>query len=119
MTPQNKILLVCGRRSRKWSFPKGHKKSGESYLDCAIRETFEETGVSLYGQNPVSYQKLSVGEYFFFEIEQREIVIQDKREVTEARWKTIDDIRDVYSNVDVSNFLWRMKKGGKGFLSQD
>ena len=112
MTPENKILLVCGRRSRKWSFPKGHKVCGESYLDCAIRETFEETGVNLRGVNPVSYQKLSVGEYYFFEIEEKEIAIRDRREVVDARWMTIDEIRSVYSNVDVSNFLWRMKKGG-------
>lgn len=117
MTPQNKILLVRGRRSRKWSFPKGHKESGEAYLDCAIRETFEETGVNLRGVNPVSYQKLSVGEYYFFEIEEKGIMVNDISEVIEARWMTIDEIRAVYSNVDVSNFLWRMKRSKTFFRS--
>lgn len=110
MTPQNRILLVRGRRSMKWSFPKGHKHSGESYLDCAVRETLEETGIYLEGVDPVSYQKLSVGEYYFFEVDEQETHIRDTREVVEARWMTLDEIRGVYCNVDVNNFLLRIKK---------
>ena len=30
---------------KSWSFPRGKINKGESELDCAIRETFEETGV--------------------------------------------------------------------------
>lgn len=30
-----------------WAFPGGHPDDGESHMDCAIRETFEETGLTL------------------------------------------------------------------------
>lgn len=46
----NKILLVHPTNS-KWkgtfSFPKGHLEKGENFLDAAIRETKEETGVEI------------------------------------------------------------------------
>ena len=99
----------------KWSFPKGHKERGESYIDCAIRETFEETGIDLRCEEAVSYQRLSVGDYYFFEIEEQPITIHDPREILDARWMTISEIKDVYCNVDVSNFLMRMKRDLRAF----
>ena len=111
MTPQNTILLVCGRRSGKWSFPKGHKIRSETYLNCALRETQEETGLDLSESTPVAYHKLSVGEYFFFEMEEEvETDVQDTTEVIEARWVPLQDIADLPCNVDVNNFLSRLTR---------
>ena len=40
------VLLVCDARTGKWGFPKGHREESDvSDLACAIRETFEETGL--------------------------------------------------------------------------
>ena len=42
------ILLVRPfERSDVWGIPKGHLNDGESIIDCAIRETREETGVDV------------------------------------------------------------------------
>jgi len=41
-----KVLLVHIRHGH-WSFPKGHVEEGESELDTAIRETYEETHVKI------------------------------------------------------------------------
>ena len=113
MTPQNNLLLVQGRKSGKWSFPKGHKQSGESYLDCAVRETMEETGVNLSDDVPVSFQRLSVGEYYFFEVEEKALVPEDTDEIVDARWMSIAEIRAAPCNVDVNNFLIRMRRNGR------
>ena len=40
-------LLVRDARSGKWGFPKGHREeSDNSDLACAVRECFEETGLT-------------------------------------------------------------------------
>lgn len=40
-------LLLRGRRSGEWGFPKGHQDPGEDLLTTALRETAEETGIGL------------------------------------------------------------------------
>jgi len=110
MSQYNTVLLVQGRRSMKWSFPKGHKKSYETYLDCAKRETREEAGLDLEQAVPVSHQRLSVGEYYFFEVDETPPTINDKNEIIDARWVHVDDIGYLPCNVDVNNFLLRLKK---------
>ena len=114
MSPQNRILLVRGRRSMKWSFPKGHKEPGESYLSCAVRETYEEAGLDLCMYSPVSHQRLSVGEYYFFEVEEVCPTVGDHREIAEAKWMSLSEIREAPCNVDVNYFLLRMKRGRVG-----
>lgn len=39
-----RILLVKGTDSNSWSFPRGKISKGESDMECALRETAEETG---------------------------------------------------------------------------
>ena len=38
-------VLVVNQRGRSWSLPKGHIEKGESTLDAARREIYEESGV--------------------------------------------------------------------------
>jgi len=59
----------------------------------------------------VAYHRLSVGEYFFFEVEEEfEAVVEDTREVSEARWVALDEIQHLECNVDVNNFLDRLDR---------
>ena len=111
ISPLNTILMVKGKKTGKWSFPKGHRNRSESYLECAIRETREETGLDLFDRRPVAYHRLSVGEYFFFEVEEEfEAVVEDTQEVSEARWVALDEIQHLECNVDVNNFLDRLDR---------
>ncbi|TWU35791.1 dihydroneopterin triphosphate pyrophosphatase [Novipirellula aureliae] len=41
--PQQQFLLL--RHSDRWDLPKGHCEPGESFLETALRETEEETGI--------------------------------------------------------------------------
>ena len=111
ITPYNKLLLVKGAKTGKWSFPKGHKEGSETYLECALRETIEETGVDLKGVKPVAYHRLSVGEYFFFEINvELPLCVEDLAEIEEAKWISLDSLKNMNCNVDVNNFLDRVNK---------
>jgi len=38
-------VLVVNQRGRSWSLPKGHMEKGESVLEAARREIYEESGV--------------------------------------------------------------------------
>jgi len=43
----DRMLLVLGRQSGKWGFPKGHEEQGETEATTAVRELREETGIVL------------------------------------------------------------------------
>lgn len=44
---KNSYLLVYGKKSQKWGFPKGHMEIGETTQQTALREFYEETGYEL------------------------------------------------------------------------
>ena len=64
---QQQYLLVKGRQTGIWSFPKGHSIKGETPLECAKREIREETGLHLK-QEPLRPQRLKGGIYFVFDL---------------------------------------------------
>ena len=43
MNTEDKTIALVLRKQTEYSFPKGHVEEGESLIDCAIRETNEET----------------------------------------------------------------------------
>ena len=54
----NKILLIGAKDDDEkmfWSFPKGHQEDGETDVETALRETFEEVGlnVEIIDQSPI------------------------------------------------------------------
>ena len=113
-TSNMKYLLVRGRSSKKWSFPKGHMEGKESALECALRELLEETGVSLNGKTYVDTVKLSRNsegknsEYFLFRVESEIIaVVNDMNEIIDVGWFSVDEMRYMYCNIDVTNFCMR------------
>lgn len=43
----DKVLLVLQRKSKCWSFPKGHVENNETEIETALREVKEETGIDV------------------------------------------------------------------------
>ena len=106
-SPRNAVLLVRGRTSGKWSFPKGHAYTDEAPIQCARRETFEETGLM-----PSSFSNsrihLSKGTYFLYNVTTESTAHpRDTNEVSAAQWIPIDDIPKYSCNVDVNTFYRR------------
>ena len=112
---EGEVLLVHGRLSKKWSFPKGHCKRGETDLETAERELREETGLELK-EKYSSYHKLKGGSYFVFAVTGRPLAAcRDNREIDQVAWFSINNISQIETNVDVSIFNTLMK--GRSGLS--
>lgn len=104
LTRDQRVLLVKGRHSGKWSFPKGHPNEGEGAFDCARRETLEETGYEM----PPFFDRvvqLSTGMYFLVNTCEFSCQPQDTVEIVDTAWVPVETMRSMPVNIDVSAFL--------------
>ncbi|HCT80447.1 MAG TPA: NUDIX hydrolase [Micromonosporaceae bacterium] len=100
---QGRFLLIKRTDNAVWAFPAGAMEIGESLPECAVRETFEETGLkagratlfafltgpqytftNIYGD---TYQHLS-GSYLLEDVTGE--LSPDPEEATDAGWFTPD-----------------------------
>lgn len=107
---ENEFLLVQGRKTGHWSWPKGHIKFGEKVYDCVKREVFEETGITTL-PIPTGNIKLKVGEYFTYDFKDTHPSLNpvDLNEIMNIGWFSIDEIRNnsYHCNIDVNFFAKR------------
>ena len=104
ISSNQRILLIKGRTSGKWSFPKGHSRQGETELEAASRETYEETGIF----PPLQFDRilhLATGTYFVYSCDEFTPIPLDTKEVVQAKWMDLEEIRSVSVNVDINTFL--------------
>ncbi len=62
------LYLVYRENYKDYSFPKGHIEKGESLIECAIRETEEETKIKPYilDNNPIYIDKYNnINVYYY------------------------------------------------------
>lgn len=111
ISPNNRVLLVKGRKGQMWSFPKGHReRSDRTGLACALRELKEETGISIH-QDYIAYKKYKAGEYYIFPVQEEYRTFPlDTREIEEAQWFTYEEICNLRKNIDVSLFCQHIEK---------
>jgi 8-oxo-dGTP pyrophosphatase MutT (NUDIX family) len=108
------VLLVRGRGSQKWSFPKGHKHRKESSFECAKRELFEETGI-IAPNTYTSYYKMKGGEYFVCNIDTPvSTCINDTNEIDMVQWFPLNELPTTDTNIDVSIFRSHLRKSFVG-----
>ena len=101
----NRHLLVQGRSTGKWSFPKGHPNLNERPIDCAHRELFEETGL----RAPFMYSdlyNLATGSYFKYRVLSEDLCsIKDSQEIMATSWVTPEQMKKMSVNIDVNTYL--------------
>jgi len=98
--------LVQGRHTGKWSFPKGHLQLGETGPECALREIAEETGLDEVDHaRSIGTLFLHYGTYYLYECAGFDPLLpRDHKEIVHAKWMTLEEMREVSLNADVSQF---------------
>lgn len=94
------VLIVHRPRRRDWSLPKGKQLPGESALDCALREVYEETGlVCVAGDElPTAMyrdRKGRVRKVRYWSMRARYGAFRKNDEVDEVRWLRVDQVTEV------------------------
>lgn len=110
ISPQNRIALVKGATSGKWSFPKGHMENTETAIGCASRELEEETGIVLDTTNVSSmgYRKFTKegGGYFVYNFnDEPTLIAKNNSEIAECGWFSEEEMRAMPCNKDINSFL--------------
>ena len=82
----------------------------ETDLQCAMRELYEETGITP-DVNYSYYKKLAAGGYFIFLLDREpEPQIQRKEEISEAKWIELSELKQLSCNLDLNVFARWMRK---------
>lgn len=111
ISPNGDFLVVQGRQSRKWSFPKGHGRLWEKPIEAAIRELKEETGINLDGVEPSNERRFlsnksgSGGTYFVFKLDYLPAVEpEDINEIMDYMWCSPSRLPRLSGNMDLTTF---------------
>ena len=112
---KTKIMLVQNNYLKKeqnvelWSIPKGSRINNETYADCAIRETYEETGITLPLKNSMLRIKIKNTFYFIYimKIMTNILIPVDKTEIYKVKWVELDNINFNKLNLETKLFIKR------------
>lgn len=102
-----KIALVYRKKHDNISFPKGHLEDNETFEECAIRETLEETGRICEIIKPIYLNKYMSKEG---KVENHMFLATDKGLFStnideELLWISIDKVKD-YLKYDELKIMW-------------
>ena len=101
----NEVVLVRGRKSMKWSFPKGHGYYWENPLEASLRELKEETGIDMKGITPDDEIRFNSGTYFVFIVSERlPLLPEDSNEIIDSMWMSLSRIKYLTTNKDLTSF---------------
>ena len=114
---ETKRFLIIQHTKDHWSFPKGHPEKNEMHTETAVRELFEETGLTTISIDPREFKEeytfIHNGEaihktvtYFIGFIESVEVIIQEK-EVKDFAWLTFEE---ALSQITFDNTLYLAKE---------
>lgn len=107
----------------EWGFPKGRIKKREKWMDCAIRESCEETGISHnnitiladmpFMENIKGFDdKMYINVYYLAELNDNTFLnslVPQKEEIKDIKWIELSEIQQFF---DVSN-VYNVKKKKK------
>lgn len=109
---KNDEILLVHHNLGHWGIPKGHVELGETDEETAIREVFEETGISasiIEGfKEKITYSPKEGVEkdvYFFVGVPNDNNLVPQLTEVSETKFIDIDKALDIITHTDEKNVL--------------
>lgn len=105
----NNVLLVLGGNPNnlKLGFPKGHLHKNETYKDCAIRETYEETGIVFTENDMINSTELVIDDIVFFIIDKYidpgQLHSMNNIEIADTKLISIDTLINHFKNTRFIN----------------
>ncbi len=113
------VAIVHRPRYDDWSIPKGKLALGESLVECAIREVFEETGYRVcMGRylGEAHYMKVSAGRerpkvVYYWALRADGGLFTPSPEVDGLRWLSVDEARSKLSRPTDRDILDRFAEG--------
>jgi 8-oxo-dGTP pyrophosphatase MutT (NUDIX family) len=108
---KNNTLLVVLQRNGKWSLPKGKRSEYEDELECATRETYEETGLNVKTRGATEFVRS--GNAILFKPKKFTIkgVLKpiDTCEIKRAEWLTLEDIKSRDCNSILRGYIKKVQ----------
>lgn len=112
-----KIGLIYRKKQNDYSFPKWHKEINETLIECAIRETNEETkrNCIIYYDKPIfkehyfDSKKDEVDMYYYIAIDNGKSN-NDSIDTHDLIWVNIDDVYKTLSYSSLKNVWNKVKK---------
>ena len=107
----NQFLLIKGKKSKKFGFPKGDVLIGETLTQAATRETLEESGFDINkikNKKELDMVKLPYAYYFIIKIKSfpHELKTNDKKEIDKITLLNIEQIKNIKnSTIDIKYFI--------------
>lgn len=90
----HETLIVTGKKGGQ-GFPKGKRNKNESVFDCAVRELYEETGITketIKFLKDVKFREKGILYYLALRESQEEHIIKyDTNELKQVKWYDIND----------------------------
>jgi 8-oxo-dGTP pyrophosphatase MutT (NUDIX family) len=104
-----RVLVVEGKDSGIYSFPKGKMKYYETEEQCAIRELKEETGIELKSLTNSFKTKFGTNNYFLLYVDENKYkdfnIKDDNFEIRSVSWKTLDELKKLTCNKDLRKLI--------------
>ncbi len=113
------LVLVVSQQGLSWSLPKGHIEQGESKLEAAKREIYEESGIKQleYIEDLGSYSRYKIAKdggdnlseqktifLFFFKTNETELKPVDQ-DNPEARWVKKEEVANLLTHPKDKEFF--------------